>query len=343
MDLITFIPCRLGEPISALDIADGVLAFGSIIGYYGLYFVERDAVRYGRECLTELVRAVKIFGDSLYLCNGDENISVAPLEDIDELRATDYPDLRFHHEICSSYMAELSADRGGQTLRALLVFSPTPDLERVVLERPADAKVCTYLTAFGADGAVEQLNITHRLRLLNYSVLMDFRGTRVLYAYRKPQGAMLMGGDPADFLVVVSDLASGETLKIADIPEDVKLARLVGAGVLYVEAHKRIVLYDVHLRKPELVLYSPVSIVCVAVDDEARRAAFIDKASSVTLWSYDTRRVLLDRLPLKDLPGLTREMQQYNNFEMGYAYPAALRGDYLAFATDFGIFFVKLY
>lgn len=343
MDFITFIPCRLGEPISALDISDGVLAFGSIIGYYGLYFIERDALLYGKECLTELVRAVKIFGKHLYLCNGDENITIVPLASIDKWNVTDYPDLRFHHEICSSYMAELSVDGARGLLRALLVFSPTPDLERVVLERPTDAKVCTYLTSYTEDGAVEQLNITHRLRLLNYSVVMDFRDTRVLYLYRQPHGAMLMGGDPSPFLVVVSDLASAETLKIADIPEQVKLLRFLGDGIVYVEAHKSIVFYELHLRKPELVLRSALSIVAVAVDRELGRAAFIDKGSNVTLWDFPSRRLLLAEQPLKQLAGLSDEMRAYNNFEMGYAYPAALRAALLAFATDFGVFLVKLY
>jgi hypothetical protein len=125
MNFVSYIPCRLGEPITALDIADGHLAFGSIIGYYGVYSFENDELRYGKECLNELVRAIKIFHGKLYMTNGDENITVVSLDNLDEIKTTIYPDLQFKHEVCSNYMSAFYEDKKKDVLQSLLIFAPT--------------------------------------------------------------------------------------------------------------------------------------------------------------------------------------------------------------------------
>ena len=71
----TFIPCRLGEPITALELAKTELFFGSISGYVGRYDSTTRATSYSSICHSELIRSICYENDFLYVCVGDDFIA----------------------------------------------------------------------------------------------------------------------------------------------------------------------------------------------------------------------------------------------------------------------------
>ena len=341
MNFLSFIPCRLGEPITALDISDGQIAFGSIIGYYGVYNVELDELRYGRDCLSELVRSAKIFKKHLYLTNGDENIAVVSLDNLDQISLFDYPELRYKHEVCSNYMSYFSISPERNSIRSLLVFAPTTEVNRQILERPNEVKICTYFSVFGEGGMIEQQNLTQNIKLKNYSVVMDFQNTRLLYLFRRVPGPMSTDDEPGPFVVCLHDILTNEVLKLTDVPENVKLLRLYGNGFVFVLKNKQLAFYDAALRKIDILFTTAVTIVTLAVDHENGRVAMVDKASNLTVFNLQNNLVTVNQVSLKSVASLPPDLRNYNNFEMEYPYFSVLRDRLFAFTTDFGIYAVK--
>lgn len=342
MNFVSFIPCRLGEPITAIDISEGNIAFGSIIGYYGVYNIDNDELHYGKECLSELVRAVKLFKRKLYLTNGDENIAVASLDSLDQLVLHDYPELRYKHEVCSNYLSFFSVEKEQNLLASILVFAPTTEVNRQILERPNDVKICTYLTRFAESGQVEQQEITEKIKLKNYSVIMDFSDTRLLYLFRRVPSPLTVDDEPGPFVVCVHDFEKNDVTKLVDLPESIKLLRFFGTGFVFVLNNKSLAFYDIFLRKTETLFKNDITIVTLAVDQQSGRVAFIDKASNISVYDQKQNMMSISQVPLKSIATLPPDLKNYNNFEMEYPYFAALDGKLFAFTTDFGIYAVKL-
>lgn len=55
-----FIETRIGEPLTAIDIAENIVVFGSISGYYGKLNTLDKKVDFSKTCESELVRDIKI-------------------------------------------------------------------------------------------------------------------------------------------------------------------------------------------------------------------------------------------------------------------------------------------
>lgn len=48
-----------------------MLAFGSMSGYYGVYNFKTNKLKFSDKCDVELVRDIKIVGESLFVAIGD--------------------------------------------------------------------------------------------------------------------------------------------------------------------------------------------------------------------------------------------------------------------------------
>ena len=57
MEFCKFIECRLGEPITALDVKEDYVLFGSISGYFGIFNAKKDIVCFSEECEKYLIRS----------------------------------------------------------------------------------------------------------------------------------------------------------------------------------------------------------------------------------------------------------------------------------------------
>lgn len=57
MEFCKFIECRIGEPITSLDVQNNHVLFGSISGYFGIYDVSNDVVCFSEECEKYLIRS----------------------------------------------------------------------------------------------------------------------------------------------------------------------------------------------------------------------------------------------------------------------------------------------
>jgi hypothetical protein len=67
-----WVKIRIGEPITALDIDNEWVVFGSISGYLGFYNIERSDLKYIQEVFEEIVRGIHITADKrAFVCIGD--------------------------------------------------------------------------------------------------------------------------------------------------------------------------------------------------------------------------------------------------------------------------------
>ena len=87
MQFCKFIECRLGEPLTALDVHRGHVAVGSISGYYVLYSVEHNLVYFSKDCQKEAIRDITLHIGARHVVN---KIPKPPKEDNSEDSDDDY-------------------------------------------------------------------------------------------------------------------------------------------------------------------------------------------------------------------------------------------------------------
>lgn len=131
MRLITFIECRLAEPITAVDVNKDYIAFGSISGYFGIFSLKGKTAKYSEKCEDELIRAVKLFDDQLYIFVGDEKILKANISDLSIDETIFFDDFRHHDGFCPNVFTMAGIDRNENQLNSLLMYFPTPDTEKL--------------------------------------------------------------------------------------------------------------------------------------------------------------------------------------------------------------------
>jgi hypothetical protein len=56
MQFLKFIECRIGEPITALDIHKNFLLLGSISGYYAIYNISANITIFSEKCEKNMIR-----------------------------------------------------------------------------------------------------------------------------------------------------------------------------------------------------------------------------------------------------------------------------------------------
>ena len=56
MQFLKFIECRIGEPITALDVHKNMVLLGSISGYYAIYDMDADITLFSEKCEKHTIR-----------------------------------------------------------------------------------------------------------------------------------------------------------------------------------------------------------------------------------------------------------------------------------------------
>lgn len=131
MRLITFIECRLAEPITAIDVNSTYIAFGSISGYFGLFNLKGKTAKYSDKCEDELIRGLKLFGEHLYVLVGDEKILKVNVPDLTLDETIFFDDFRHNDGFCPNVFTMTGVDPSENQLNALLMYFPTPDTEKL--------------------------------------------------------------------------------------------------------------------------------------------------------------------------------------------------------------------
>ena len=131
MRLIAFIECRLAEPITAVDVNNEYVAFGSISGYFGIFNIKSKTAKYSEKCEDELIRGVKLYENHIYVLVGDEKILKANLSDLTIDETIFFDDFRHNDGFCPNVFTLIGNDIEENKLNALLMYFPTPDTEKV--------------------------------------------------------------------------------------------------------------------------------------------------------------------------------------------------------------------
>lgn len=137
MKIETFIPCRLGEPITSLFLSNSAVFFGSISGYIGKYDYIKKSLDYYPHCLSELIRDILHDDDKLYACVGDQYISVHNASDLNKESDIGYDDFKHKDLICGNYFSFIAKSNASKNITAFLALFPTAEVERLSLLKSA--------------------------------------------------------------------------------------------------------------------------------------------------------------------------------------------------------------
>ena len=105
MKVDTFVPCRLGEPITSVALSKTSLYFGSISGYIGKFDTQTKQQEYYPHCMTELIRDLCFDDDKLYACVGDQYIAVHKASDLSKLEDLGYDEFKHKDLLCGNYFS----------------------------------------------------------------------------------------------------------------------------------------------------------------------------------------------------------------------------------------------
>lgn len=140
MKIEVFIPCRLGEPLSALFIAENTLYFGSISGYVGKYDLTTKLLEYFPHCMAELIRDIYVENEKVYFCVGDQFIAVHNAASLLKISDIPYEDFKHKDLICGNYFSFIDKSKVTGKITNFLALFPTSEVER--LSKVTSARKC---------------------------------------------------------------------------------------------------------------------------------------------------------------------------------------------------------
>ena len=126
----TFVPCRLGEPITAVELDHGSLFFGSISGYIGRYDFVSRTTSYSPICHSELIRSICLHDDQLYVCVGDDFIAKYEADDLSTFTTIGYNAYKHKDLLCGNNFTFVKYSMHAKSVVAFLALFPTSDVER---------------------------------------------------------------------------------------------------------------------------------------------------------------------------------------------------------------------
>lgn len=178
---ITFIECRIGEPITAIDQNKGLLAFGSISGYFGLFDCTSNTLKFSEKCDIELIRAIKIVEEFLYVAVGDQEILVMRMKDFANTNRITFSSFIHNEHLCPNVFTFLSYNSSKNELHSLLCYFPTLDTEKLSYEMSSGLnKSPCFLKDMLAPKEKEK-DFSKLFSRVNYTVPMDFQDDKLLY------------------------------------------------------------------------------------------------------------------------------------------------------------------
>lgn len=130
MQIETFIPCRLGEPLTAVRLTSSGFFFGSISGYIGKFNFQNKALTYFPNCMNELIRDICIHDKKIYCCVGDQFIAVHEENDLSKIEDVQYEDFKHKDLLCGAYFSYIAKSTKQNKVTAILSLFPTSEVEK---------------------------------------------------------------------------------------------------------------------------------------------------------------------------------------------------------------------
>jgi hypothetical protein len=330
-----FIETRIGEPITALDQRNNIIAFGSISGFYGILDVESNITKFSSFCESELIRDIKIVGDNLYLAIGDYYIIKCELMSLKVLETINY-DLFNHNElICPNIISFLDYDTFKNSLKLFISYFPTIDSKKFELEMTQNNKHPTFIKELVPE--IKEIDFSNKFIPKNYSVPMNYKQDKIVYILREVPLNNLKGVTDK-FEIIMYDFSKEESLKLNLSDETIKLIKLFKGGIIYVKKYKNVYFYDFEMKKEILLYNHSYTIVTMACDENI--IGTIDKQSKINIYDYSKNGFICNDINFNDLEKST--IVSYPFFEMEYPYFSIINKNMFVFTIDFGIVVIDI-
>ena len=170
--LVEFINLRYADPISALDLMDNYLLFGSMLGSITFYIIDQKKLVRLSETEDEYISGVKIKENMLYVCIGDLKIMTYELNQDDNIIPKNiidnYKNEDEHNKKCENCLTMLNND---YLIRTFIDFPEEPNKEPSI-------KLVNYSIKNIID---KNEKFRGKIRMSNYTVPFDFDGIHYIY------------------------------------------------------------------------------------------------------------------------------------------------------------------
>ena len=168
-----FLTIRYADPITALDLTDTYLCFGTMLGLSQYYTIETNKITKLSETQDEFISGIKIKNNSLYLCIGDVKINKYDLDNqsnnnntnTDFITINNYKDEEIHQGNCEQCLTMLN---NNYLVRTIIQFPKTQD------EKPQTKEVIFFIKNIFNE--TDENDFMGKYKLSNYCVPFDFDG-----------------------------------------------------------------------------------------------------------------------------------------------------------------------
>ena len=169
--LVEFINLRYADPISAIDLIDNYLLFGSMLGSITLYIIGKKKLIKLSDTEDEYISGVKIKENILYICIGDLKITTYEVTQDDNILPKDstnnYKNEEEHNKNCENCLTMLNND---YLIRTFIDFPEEPNKEPSI-----------KLVKYSIKNIIDNKEFEGKIRMSNYTVPFDFNGTYYIY------------------------------------------------------------------------------------------------------------------------------------------------------------------
>ena len=170
--LIEFINLRYADPISAIDLNDNYLLFGSMLGSISFYIIDQKKLFSISDTEDEYISGVKIKENILYVCIGDLKVVTYELNQDDKIipknSIDNYIKEEEHNKKCENCLTMLNND---YLIRTFIDFPEEPNKEPSI-------KFVNYSIKNIID---KNEKFRGKIRMSNYTVPFDFDGNYYIY------------------------------------------------------------------------------------------------------------------------------------------------------------------
>ena len=171
--LLKFIDLRYADPISAIDLTDDILVYGTMLGATKYYNINQQKLVTLSEIQDEYISGIKINQNQLYICIGDAKILIYNLsspiidENLSNEEKNNYETEEEHSKYCENCLTMLNNNY----------------LIRTYIDFPAEPKddPITKDTEISVKDIYDNEEIKRKIVMSNYSVPFDFDGKNYIF------------------------------------------------------------------------------------------------------------------------------------------------------------------
>lgn len=323
--IVDFIKCRIGEPLTAVDISKTHVTFGSISGYIGIYDMNIKLTKYVDTVFEELIREIEINAEKeeIKAMVGDRCIMIINFANLDDFQMTRLSYDSVHNPTYCPNM--ISFIRNGL---ALLAYFPTPNSDKPYLFLKDEKPKTKYI-----DTEQKTVTVLEKFLAWDLPVPMDFTGKKILWLEYNGSQHTLMLFDCNTQEKIECPVTSDEKNKHSHIKFFNKDDEFVS-----VRNYKNIYKWSWRGMPGEFLYKHDYTIVSYCFDTEK----IISIDVSAILKIYNIKQKSCTKILQTSLMNFPSTVSDYKQFDMGYPYYMALEENNLAFTTDLGLFVLKL-